>query len=152
MYNYSRPEPDQTELSRKVRGERTECERLALQEKAAAERIAATIKHALALAALLAAAACGSLDAERQPVVSVSEQPDAGSQCAITLCGVAHSGLCQSEYGDVVYNAGGSNAVPGEPSWCSTADLGSHWKTCCAVWCSPGDDSTFEYQCGTVAK
>jgi len=142
---FCQPEENQTDLSRKALGARLACERIESQ-------IEATIKRAIALAALLASAACGSPATEAPTATSISEQSDAGSQCVITLCGVAHSGLCQSEYGDVINNAGGANAVAGEPSWCSTADLGNRWQTCCAVWCSPGDDATFEYNCGTVAK
>jgi hypothetical protein len=43
---YAQPEPYQTEVSRKVRGARLECERLALQ-------IEATIKRALCAVSML---------------------------------------------------------------------------------------------------
>ena len=142
---YCQPEPNITDLARRERGARLECERLAAQ-------IEATIKHAIALAALLALSACGTPGTEDAPSSTTLEQTDAGVSCTIELCGVAHSGLCSSKYGDVVYHVDGMGAAPGEPSWCSTSDQGDHWTTCCAVWCTPGDDATFEYQCGTVAK
>jgi hypothetical protein len=71
--SYIQPEPDQTELSRKARGARLECERLASQ-------IESTIKRAIALAALMAAG-CSGVPAEGiESAQSVDEIIDAGPE------------------------------------------------------------------------
>ncbi len=143
-------------LYRKARGARIECERLELQ-------LSASLKRAQAIvAAMLLATACvatggGSdvsgidqaLDAGHQLAPSI---PDASAGCVVTLCGVPHPELCRTQYGDVVYYADPTQAPGGVPSWCSTSDEGVRWRTCCAVYCTAGDATTFEYHCGVAEK
>jgi hypothetical protein len=80
-----------------------------------------------------------------------SVEPTATTQqpidpCTVTLCGVAHIGLCQTRYTEQLFDAG-------DVAHCSTewvghedAGTGGYWLTCClSRVCG-------EYSCGRILQ
>ena len=96
MIRYCQPEPNQSDLSRKARGAKLECERLEAQ-------IAATLKRAVTLAALIAASACGGLTSGESGridagVIDVESGIDAGAKQTYAVGDICE---CDSVLGSV---------------------------------------------------